>query len=179
MKKMAVLLAVALVALAASKPGSTATKGEVVQPGGITIAVVDLARALNEVNEGKKAKANLEGEFKAKKSELDKMKNDIQSLREDLERKSHLLSQEALKEKRDDYQRKFMEYQQKAKEYTEQMMQKEGEMTNRIVGKLRTVVEQIAQKSGYTFVLEKSQGGVVYGPVSADITTEVIKQYNK
>ena len=100
-------------------------------------------------------------------------------MRSDLEKKSHLLSQDALKEKRDNYQRKFMEYQQQAKEFTEQLARKEGESTNKLIGTLRTVVESIARKDGYTFVFEKSQGGVVYGPTSADITTQVIQQYNK
>lgn len=140
---------------------------------------VDLARALNEVNEGKKAKTNLENEFKAKKKELDGLKNELASLLKELERKGPVLSQEAMAADRENYQRKFMEYQQKAKEYTEELARKEGEMTSKIIGKLRTVVEKIAQKEGYTFVFELSQGGVIYGPANADITTEVIKQYNK
>lgn len=145
----------------------------------LKIAVVDLGRALNEVSEGKKAKSNLEKEFKSKKKELDGMKDDLTALRSKLEQKSHLLSQEAMKEKSEDFQRKFVEYQQKAKEYTEQLSQKEGEITGKILEKLSKVVQDIAKRDGYTFVLEKSHGGVVYGPDNSDITSEVISRYNK
>lgn len=176
MRKIAVLLAIvcAFTVVAESAFAAPATG-----TGEVKIGVVDLGRALNEVNEGKKAKANLEREFKSKKNSLESMKNEIQTMRDELEKKSHLLSQDALKEKRDNFQRKFMEYQQKAKEFTEELARKEGEMTSKIIGKLRTVVTDIARKEGYTFVLEKSQGGVVYGPNNADITDEVIKQYNR
>lgn len=143
------------------------------------IAYVDLARALNEVEEGKRAKAALEKEFQTKKVELDGLKNKLSTLGEEMEQKSALLSQEAIKGKRDEYQKMFMDYQQKAKEYTEDLARKEGEMTGKIIDKLRNVVVNIAQRDGYTFVFEKSQGGVVYGPQNADITPEVIKLYNK
>lgn len=146
---------------------------------GLKIAVVDLSKALNEVNEGKKAKANLEKEFKEKKNELDKIKGELESLRADLEKKAAVLSPEALQADQENFRGKFSEYQQKAQEYTQELARKEGEMTSQIIGKLRTVVEKIAQKDGYTFVLEKSQGGVVYGPANADITDDLIKQYNK
>ena len=176
MKKITMLVALICASLLIGKV-SVAAKTSGAAEGNVTIAVVDLGRALNEVPEGKKAKANLEREFKAKKGQLESLKNEISSLRSELEKKSALLSQDAMKEKRDNYQRKFMEYQQKAKEFTEELARKEGESTSRIIGKLRTTVASIAQKQGYTFVFEKSQGGVVYGPTSADITSEVIKQY--
>lgn len=177
MKKVSLAIMVLSLAIMVSKPVFAEVKQGSAAGGAISIAVVDLSRALNEVAEGKKAKANLEKEFNAKKAELDKMKDEITIVRDELERKSHLLSQDALKEKRDEFQSKFMEYQQKAKDYTEQLARKESESTGLIIGKLRTVVETIAQRDGYTYVLEKSQGGVVYGPLSADITDQVIKQY--
>lgn len=149
-----------------------------VAPAGMKIAVVDLAKALNEVDEGKKAKAALEKEFKAKKTELDNMKNSLTTQGEALEKDSRLLSQDAMKTKGAAYQQEFQKYQLKAKEYTEQLAKQEGETTGKIIGKLRTVVESIAKKDGYTFVFEKSQGAVVYGPENADITSQVISQYN-
>ncbi len=172
---LAVMIAVigmANTAISGNDPATAATPG-------LKIGVVDMARALNEVNEGKKAKASLEREFKNKKTELDRMKNEMEATKNKLETKGSLLSQEALKTERDNFQRSFMEYQQKAKDYTEQLARKESEMTSKIIGKLRDVVGKVAQKDGYTFVLEKSQGGVLYGPNNSDITTQVIKLYNK
>jgi len=177
MKKTALVIVVVLAVVMFTAKAITATEGA--SDGSIKIGTVDLNRALNEVEEGKRAKAKLEQEFKAKKAELDTMKNDLQTMGAELEKQGQLLSAEALKEKRENYQRKFIEYQQKAREYTEQLAQQESESTGKIIGKLRTVVEKIAQRDGYTLVLEKSQGAVVYGPTSADITDQVIKQYNK
>lgn len=177
MKKVVLVVAVVLAAaLFAGKAGAATDSTSAVN---IKIGTVDLNRALNEVEEGKQAKAKLEREFKAKKSELDTMKNELQAMGAELEKQGQLLSNEALKEKRENYQRKFIEYQQKARDYTEELARQEGESTGKIIGKLRTVVERIAQRDGYTLILEKSQGAVVYGPSSADITDQVIKQYNK
>lgn len=179
MKKTVALVVLVFAALLVFKPASAAQDLNATSETTVKIGVVDLNRALNEVNEGKKAKADLEKEFKAKKGELDSIKNEIESLRQTLEKKSAILSAEALKDERENYQRKFIEYQQKAKDYTEKLAMEEGETTSKIIGKLRAVVETIAKKEGYTFVFEKSQGGVVYGPTSADITNDLIKQYNK
>lgn len=174
-KVLTVLVAMMIVCSVSYK--AAAAKDEGVQSGSLKLAVVDLNRALNEVPEGKKAKANLESEFQAKKAELTKLENSLKTMRDDLEKQRQVLSQEAMKAKAEDFQKQYMDYQTKAKMYTEELAKKEGESTGKIINKLRTVVESIAAKEGYTYVFEKSQGGVLVGPGGSDITSEVIKQY--
>jgi outer membrane protein len=40
------------------------------------------------------------------------------------------------------------------------------------------LVQDIGKKEGYTMIVEKRTGGVVYAPMSIDITDTVIQAYN-
>ena len=40
------------------------------------------------------------------------------------------------------------------------------------------LVQDIGKKEGYTLIVEKRTGGVVYAPLSIDITDAVIQIYN-
>jgi len=47
-----------------------------------------------------------------------------------------------------------------------------------IIKELRDIVKELAKKKGYTYVFEKSGGAILYGPVSGDLTDDVIKAFN-
>ena len=59
------------------------------------IAYVDLQRALNEVEEGKAAKAALKKEFDSKQKALDERKTEFDRLRTDFEKQAAVMSEEA------------------------------------------------------------------------------------
>lgn len=144
----------------------------------VKIGVVDFERALNEVNEGKRAKQALKSEFESKKKELESMEKELKNMKEEIEKQRMILSADALKAKTDTFQEKFRQYQLKTRDYSNEMARKETTLTKSIIEHLRDIVTKIAKSEGYTFVFEKSQGGVVVGPSSADLTDRVIKEYN-
>jgi len=139
---------------------------------------VDFQRALNEVEEGKKAKASLKSEFDQKQKQLDAVQNELQAMKTDLDKQRLILSADALKEKEENYRKKFMELQQKLATYKEDLGMKEAKLTSGILAVIYKIVDDIGQKEHYTMILEKSQQVVLYSPADADLTSRVIREYN-
>lgn len=142
------------------------------------IALVNLQRALNDVDEGKKIKATLKKDFDLKNAEIQKMKTDIESTSKNLESQKMVLSQDAVKTKSQEIQTKFMDLQNKAATYEQDLKKKEAESAKKILDKLQLIVGSLAQKNGYSLVLENSANIVLYSKDTVDITNDVISAYN-
>ena len=133
------------------------------------LGIVDLQRALNEVSEGKKAKANLESRM-----ETEKRRRDLEAMQESLE--DPMLSEEALTEKRTEYQTKAYEFQQMVVTSQQEMTYLEQNLTSDILEKLYKVAQGIAAEGGYNLIVEAT--AVVYVNGTTDITPQVIARYN-
>lgn len=143
------------------------------------IALVNLQRALNEVDEGKKAKAAIQADMKAKRKQLDSLKEGLKKMRDDLEKKRMVLSKEALDKKASEIQAKFLDLQQKAVKYDQELKQKESESVQKILTALKKMVVDVAKKKGFDIVYENSAETVIYTSKGVDITKDVITAYNK
>ena len=144
------------------------------------IAIVNLQYALNNTAAGKQAKTALESEGEQKKKQLELLESDLKKMQEEIQKQKLVLSESALQEKTNTLRQKYGELQQKAIDFEKELKRKESENIEKILVGLREVVSSIASKSGYLYVLENSQGTVVYTDPNAvtDITDEVIAAYN-
>jgi outer membrane protein len=140
------------------------------------IGVVNLQRAINEVSEGKKARANLESRMEKIKAEVDKRRKELETMQESLEAGEMMLSDEALTEKRTAFQTKYYEFQQMVVGSEQEMTQLQSELTNDLLEKLYKVARSVGAESGYNLVLEST--AVVYTNGVADITDLVIARFN-
>ena len=143
------------------------------------IGIVDFQKALEMSGEGKKAKAvfskkveKVQEELKGKQEELDKLKGE-------LERQGGVLSDEARSEKEKSYQYKLRDFQRLYKDAQEELQREDAELSDKILKGLKAVVEKISGQEGYSLVLEKSSGGVLFSSPSVDITDKVIKMYDE
>jgi outer membrane protein len=144
----------------------------------VKIGVVDLYRALNESDTGKKAKADLESLVKAKQSSIDEKGKAIEKLRFDLEKQVSVLSPEAKKAKEEELERLIRDYQRIASDSQTELKKKEGELTGSILNELREYISKIAQEDGYSLILENAGGVVLYFEKTYDVTDKVIRKYN-
>lgn len=142
------------------------------------IALVSLQRALNEVEEGKRAKTTLKADFDAKQKQLEALKADLKKMKDDVDKQKMVLSEEALKTKSNEIQTKFLELQQKAMEYEQELKKKEAESADKILTALKTLVLDLGKKNGYDIIYENSAEVVLYSSKGIDITPELIKVYN-
>jgi outer membrane protein len=141
------------------------------------IGVVDMQRALNEVDEGKAAKALLKKDFDEKQKHLDAKKAEFDKLQADLEKQSVVMSDGAKKEKAADLDRRARELQGLFVQLQKDLSDRERDATKGIFERMASIVRDIAEADGFTVVLEKG-AGVVYAPSSLDLTDELIRKYN-
>ena len=142
------------------------------------IGVIDMQRAIQTSETGKKAKAELESAFNKKKKELQGEESNLKKLQEDFQKKQSALSESAKKEQQAKLQEKFMKYQELLQKSQAEIQKKEQEMSEPIIRKIREKVAEIAKKKGYTLVLEKNENVVLFSQEKDDLTEEVMKAVN-
>jgi outer membrane protein len=142
------------------------------------IGYVDMARALNEVEDGKAAKAKLKGDFDQKQQKLDKMQTDLKAKKDEFEKRASMMKPDAKQAKQEELQREFMEVQKTYMQLQQELVESEGHITQEIGKKLRSVIEKIGDRDGYMVILNIGDT-VLYNKRHMDVTDEVIREYNK
>ncbi|MDG0817539.1 OmpH family outer membrane protein [Bdellovibrio svalbardensis] len=164
MKKMVVVLSALLMAAAAHAE----TK----------VGFVDMQKAIQSTSAGKKAKAELEGDFSKKKKELEKKEADLKKMGEDLEKKKSVLSEEALGKKQAEFQEEMLKYRDVVGKSQVEIQKKERDLTAPILEKMKKVIAKIAKEKGYSLIMENNQA-ILFATPESDLTDEVIKAYEK
>lgn len=164
MKKVIVLLSTLLMATAAHAE----TK----------IGFVDMQKAIQSTSAGKKAKADLEGDFNKKKKELEKKEADLKKMGEDLEKKKSVLSEEALGKKQAEFQEEMLKYRDVVGKSQVDIQKKERDLTAPILEKMKKVIAKMAKEKGYTLIMENNQA-ILFATADSDLTDDVIKAYEK
>ncbi len=142
----------------------------------VKLAYVDIQRALNECNAGKRARSNIRVEAERAQSRLQREQAEAQALKDELDKKGMLMPPDQRQNLEDELSKKMRTFQDDVKNERDELHQKDNEATAAIVRDLATVVRELGEKNGYTLVMEK--GGLLWGIPSADITDEVIRSYD-
>ncbi|MGH8013457.1 MAG: OmpH family outer membrane protein [Candidatus Binataceae bacterium] len=142
----------------------------------VRLAYVDIQRALNDCDAGKKAKAQFRVRVERLQGQLERQQQEVQTLKNELQQKGALMQPDQRQNLVDKYNSKLRDFQDNYKNSRDELRQSDNEMTGSIVRDLATVVRQVARKDGYTMVLEK--GSLLWATPSIDITDEVIRTYD-
>ena len=143
------------------------------------LGFIDMQKAIQETAAGKKAKKDLEDEFNKKKKELEKKEADLKKMNDDLEKKSLVLTDEVKQKKAQELQQEMLKYREVVTKSQMEIQKKERDLTAPIVERLRSIVDEIAKKEGFTMVLEKSEQSVLWAKKDLDLTDRVIKEADK
>lgn len=143
------------------------------------IGFIDMQRAIQETDAGKKAKKDLEEDFNKKKKDLEKKEADIKKMGEDFEKRSMAMNEDARGKKQAEIQGEMRKYQELAGKSQTEIQKRERELTQPIITKLRGIIDELAKKEDYTAILEKNEQSVMWAKKDLDITDTVIKEFNK
>lgn len=149
------------------------------EPANMRLATVDMQKALQTVEGGKKARGQLESEFNKKKAELQKEESEIKKLHDEFQKQSLVMNEQTRAKKQGELQKRIMELQEKTARSQMEIQKKEQDLTLPIVTNLRDIIKKLAEEKGYNMVLEKNENAVLYSQDKDDLTEEVIKLYNK
>lgn len=145
----------------------------------IKIGYVDMQRVLNEVEDGARAKEKLKREFDEKQAQLDRKQEELKKKKEEYDKQSLVLKEEAKRQKQQELQQDFIELQQLYAKLQKELSENELNLTKEIFDKAQAVIAEIAQRDGFTLILDKAEGRILYALPSMDITNEVIRKYNE
>ena len=144
----------------------------------IKIGVVDLLKALNESDSGKKAKTDLEFLIKLKQSSLEEKSKTAEKLKADIAKQSSVLSSEARKAKEEELDRLVRELQRLASDSQAEVKKKENDFTLDIIKELRVIISKVGADEGYTLIIENADGIILFSKKEIDLTDVIIKKYN-
>lgn len=143
------------------------------------IGYVDLNKALNESEEGKKAVKILEDMVQSKQSVIAEKESEIKKLDEEIAKQASILNPDAIKDKQDKRDRLMRNYQRMVKDSQDDIQKKRNEFMEDIINQLRETVARIGKEEGYSIIFERVASGILYIPEELDLTNKLIKQFNK
>lgn len=140
---------------------------------------VDMQKALQSVESGKKAKVQLEKDFNAKKKDLQNEETAIRKMDEEFRKQSLVMSDEARAKKGSELQERVMKFQQQTQKAQSEIQQKEQALTAPLVVKLKNIIAEQAKAKGYAAIFEKNENVVLYSNDKDDLTSAVVELFNK
>jgi outer membrane protein len=153
--------------------------GEVSAAAQTKIGVVDLQLAVASTKAGKSAKEKLEKLTAQKQKELDTKVEKVQKMEEEMQKQMPLMSDAGKKDMLEKYRKEMMELQKLYMDNQTTLAKKKAELLEPILKKMGEVIQDLALSEGFTLILDRSEGTVLYFQPSLDVTPEVIKRYNQ
>lgn len=142
------------------------------------VGLVDLQKAIQSTEAGKKAKKELEAEVEKKKKDIQKREADLKKMQEDLEKKKGLLSDEVFQKRQGEFQDEMLKYREAFGKSQADLQKRERDLTQPILEKMKKVVDRIAKQKGLNLIIENSPM-ILYSDASIDITNEVVQAFEK
>jgi len=142
------------------------------------VGYVDLQRALNEVADGRAAKAKLKKEFDVRQKELDDKQEELKKMQTDLQAKGDVMTEDARRKAQAEMDQKLMAVSRLYATLQKELQQKEHDATKGIVSRMSSIRKSIAEAENVSMVFEKTDSGILFAQPSLDLTNELIRRYN-
>jgi outer membrane protein len=140
------------------------------------VGYVDLQSTLEKTKAGKLAKGKLEAEKQKKQQEIDKKQKDLQAAAAELDKQRTVLKPDVVQKRESELQQQFVELQQQFAAFQQDLLKQEGKLTREIFKDASKIIESIAKRDGFTMILEKTEGAVLWADKMFEITDEVNKR---
>ncbi|MBI5179706.1 MAG: OmpH family outer membrane protein [Nitrospinae bacterium] len=150
----------------------------------VKIGVINMHRALNDTDEGKRASEKLNAKLNAEGKNLKVKFDEVKKMEDDLNQQGYMLSEAARAEKQEKLKRAARDFEKLRDDKQKEFIAESKESTERILRKLMDIVRDYAKAEGYVAIFDSSApaqaltGGVVWADPKADITGKVIDLYN-
>lgn len=139
------------------------------------LAMVDMQRVLNETKAGRAARKKLEKSSKSKQAKFDKKRERLESEAAKL----GALSGAKLAAAQEKLQRESMELQQMLMALEQELATQQQKLLETMYSNSQGIVETMAKDKGLDLVLVRDPMTVIYVKEGLDITSDVVKQYDK
>jgi outer membrane protein len=141
------------------------------------VAVVNQDRVLNDSEEGKRLKAELEKLRNNKAASIEAKEKEIKALQDQALSAQLSLSDEKREEISRQLKRKRVEYERLNDDASAEFQDAASRAQARLIGIFREMIAKYGTEKGYTVILEK--GAVYFAASTVDITEEVLVRFNE
>src|SRR5215510_3113842 len=159
-------------AAAAPQPAATGTK----------IGSINIELAVSACNEGQRDLGALSTKLGPKQTELKTMNDELDGLKKQLNDQGPKMNEDAAGTLRKQIEAKQKSFERAVQDAREEAQGQQGEIMQRILGKMAPVIVKYATDNGYGMIIDTSQpwpqGPVVWYGQAVDITQPVVEAYN-
>jgi len=153
-----------------SAPASAVTK----------VGIINVQQAILLTNEGKRDLEALEKKFEPVRNDLQNRQKEIEDLKKQLSTQGDKLNDDARNKLTKDIDSKQKTLQRSLEDAQQDFQSQQGDIVNRIGGKLMDVIDKYAKSGGYAAILDVSnpQSPVLWAAANTEITKEIADAYN-
>ena len=145
----------------------------------VKIGYVDLQAVINLSKAGKKEQEKIREFIKERQTKIAAEEKKLEAAGKKFEKDRLTMSKEQQDKKKKDFQKKLLAFRKLARDSEKEVKQKESLFTKRALAELKSIVSAIAKEKEFTFIVEKSEGAVLYSQEGMDITDPVMKEFDK
>lgn len=142
------------------------------------IGVFDFQKVLSESSAGKITQKQLTDKGNELQNKLKIEKDKLDEMNKAYEREKLVLSPEKQGEKEKEFRNHVNDFKKMQDDFSREFKQLEIQSLNKIQEDVVQIINEMGKEEGYTLILEKKAGGVLYSLEKLDITDQVLKKYN-
>ena len=144
------------------------------------VGIINIQQAILSTNEGKRDLEQLEKKFEPKRTELQAQQKEVEDLKKQLTAQQDKLNEEARNQLVKTIDTKQKSLQRNLEDAQQDFQSQQGDIVNRIGGKLMEVIDKYAKANSYSAILDVSnpQSPVIWAAANTDVTKDIADAYN-
>jgi outer membrane protein len=149
----------------------------------VRVGVMDQQLVMERTKAGKSALEDVKAYSMTRQKIIHGDEQELKDLDQSLQDPNAKLTEQARQEKEEQWRSKMEAYQRRLQEFNREVQQKQREMIAEYSQKIAAAAQAVAQKEGYTAILDKGNEAliriVLYYQPALDVTDSVIKEFDR
>lgn len=145
----------------------------------VKVGFVDVQRVLLQTKRGQEARVKMQTEVLQKQKEISAQEEEVRKMETDLRKQATILSEAARREREETVQRRKRDLVRTVEDFNRDLAKREQELLSDFLKEISVIVQEFGAEKGFTLILERQQGGILYANEGIDITKEIIERFDK
>jgi len=149
----------------------------------VKVAVMDQQVVMERSKAGKRAVDDMKSYQITRQKIINADDQELKELEQTIQDPNSKLSDEVKQQKQDLFRSKLEAYQRRLADFNREIQQKQREMIAEYTKKIAEAAQVVAQRDGYTAIIDKGNEAVIrvvlYHQPALDVTDQVVKEFDK
>ena len=149
----------------------------------VKVGVMDQQILMERSKAGKRALEDLKSYSLTRQKIINADDQELKDLEQAIQDPNSKLSEAAKQEKQEQFRAKLETYQRRLADFNREIQQKQREMVAEYSKKVADAAQAVAQKEGYTAIIDKGSDAmirvVLYHQPALDVTDQVVKEFDR